>query len=303
MSRQYGDLNCDGSTPFYMGGCLGRRMFFLDHHGTLRGVTYRAPWVDGENVAVCYNAKFTPDLAAKPRPVYLYDSGGWGFPDTDGEPGVLPMWRATPCDGLDPKCGCGFYAYHQGTIKYAAQGPGLRVEGIVEAYGKMVVGPLGYRAQKARIKAILVPWSPTSAYAEALRLQYRRAIKDLEQVRDTYRRRYSRRSVAYAASAIILALNGSLASFGVAAALATLAAITQIEHREFKSKWTDYHEADVENLRHALESIPDNYDDAIQEMIRRYPSVRFFVDRAKMEEEFPIQSLEHLVEESTEEEE
>lgn len=52
-------------------------------------------------------------------------------------------------------CDCGFWAYTTGEHFLSVTGPAA--VGVVEGWGRMVVGPHGFRAQKARIVALAFP--------------------------------------------------------------------------------------------------------------------------------------------------
>lgn len=68
-------------------------------------------------------------------------------------PEEMTFYRSTRCEGLDPKCSCGVYAYW---TKYAAA---IQTEavGVVEGFGRTIIGTRGFRCQKARIVAIVAP--------------------------------------------------------------------------------------------------------------------------------------------------
>jgi hypothetical protein len=137
--------------PLYPGRLVGLRSFKLDGiDGKLTGVSYQAPWVNGENDAKCgvWDAIFaaeTKGLAFRPDPT--------GFVPTDHQ--VATRW-----------CTCGFYAYF-------AQQPNSfhqlqQIEGIIEAWGKVTIGLKGFRASKARIVALAIPHEsfPTTPIAK-----------------------------------------------------------------------------------------------------------------------------------------
>lgn len=96
------------------GVATGQRSFEVTADGKLTGVHQQAPWGPGENVASCITVM-----------------GGEG--------------HRPPAVG----CGCGFWAYHDGS-SYPA-GP---VSGVIEGYGRVTIGPRGFRAEKARIVAL-----------------------------------------------------------------------------------------------------------------------------------------------------
>jgi len=65
-------------------------------------------------------------------------------------------WLDVPHESPDPACQCGVYAYHR---------PGLRTyfgevywcEGVISAWGRVVVHGDGWRAQHARVEALAPP--------------------------------------------------------------------------------------------------------------------------------------------------
>lgn len=120
MDSQY------GLRPFYAGAVLrGIRAFSADQAGRLYGVTFTVPWLSGENIKRC--------LAP------------------EGPCGV---------DAATTFCTCGFYAITENTNNEYMRGPYGRpplVEGVIEGYGQVVVGSKGFRAEKARIVALVVP--------------------------------------------------------------------------------------------------------------------------------------------------
>src|SRR5690606_17059618 len=59
------------------------------------------------------------------------------------------------CNGVEPGCQCGFYAYW--TLNHRALGwsPFERyIVGVIEGFGKTTIGELGFRCEKARIVAL-----------------------------------------------------------------------------------------------------------------------------------------------------
>lgn len=138
----------------------------------LQGLAYPATWRAGENVAACYRAEQIGDHPPPPSASY----GGWtlsyngqitfhagaqlhvGSPWNwhRGHAELTEGWRHTPCSGVEPGCSCGFYAYHdQAHAGHELFNPfNMQAVGVVEGYGRVVLGPLGWRAQKARIIAL-----------------------------------------------------------------------------------------------------------------------------------------------------
>ena len=161
------------------------RVFALDSRGILRGVTYPQAWRPGENIAKCLSAR-TNGTPWDTNDRYFYEVAGIGINETfDSEPTLMTGYSSTGCgDGnlnsmVHPDCTCGFYAYHnQRSVGYGVR-HGARVLAVVEGYGKLVVGTLGYRAQKARIVAV-VPPTPHEATDRQRRVK--RAISDIDDV-------------------------------------------------------------------------------------------------------------------------
>lgn len=122
--------------PFFTGRLVGLRSFSLASGNKLAGVTYTAPWDDGENVAKC--AKYRSDFYGDLKTVEI------GTPDEPASHSLAAL-----------NCSCGFYAYFDGNSNDFQQG--VNVEGIVEAWGKLTIGEKGFRASKARIAALVIP--------------------------------------------------------------------------------------------------------------------------------------------------
>lgn len=151
-------------TPDVAGTLLGLRGFALTDDGYLRGVTYTVPWTTGWNDAVCLVARRVHGRPSTPRPGFAHPiwghvhdaSHGCLFPLDPGEPVEFEDdWEPDPCQGLEPDCACGFYAYYdQQTGRTSGYG---NIRGVIEAAGKCVVGPKGFRAARARIVAVVQP--------------------------------------------------------------------------------------------------------------------------------------------------
>jgi len=105
---------------------------------------YGHHWEPGENVAVC-------DLG----PIDMYVSSmrqilrGAGYTIVGADPST--------CDGVEPSCKCGFYAYwdmdgHSNV--YSILRYGWHLAGVIEGYGRTTIGEYGFRCEKARIVAL-----------------------------------------------------------------------------------------------------------------------------------------------------
>lgn len=123
MSK-YGLPGFDGREPdFAVGSVAGVRWWRLltgAEGGRLSGV--RASWAPGENIAKCGR-------------------------------GMTAGTHVVP----DENCGCGFWAYWSPPGPDNEHGFKLAVLGVVEGYGKTLIGERGFRCAKARITALHVP--------------------------------------------------------------------------------------------------------------------------------------------------
>jgi hypothetical protein len=133
----------DGPIPDVLGAVKGYRWWTLSAPplwespalaagnwppGLLRGM--QAPWEPGENTATCRAS----------------GASGWG--------GHCHPPESIP----DEECGCGFWAYW--TLQPHDLGSaGLPVCGVVEGYGAVLTGEKGFRAAKARIVALHLPFT------------------------------------------------------------------------------------------------------------------------------------------------
>ena len=151
MNSDYGDR------PLYAGAVLrGQRVWYVDQSATLYGMTFPKPWAPGENVAECYNESYIDGYNGGSCPCQLCMS----MRVRDAGPKV-PKWRETAHD-VSIKCACGWYGITGHSNEYLFTSDYTRhrlprIEGIIEGYGKVVVGSKGFRAQKAQIVALVVP--------------------------------------------------------------------------------------------------------------------------------------------------
>ena len=102
----------------------GVRAFRVDRWGRLTGVTVRRVFRPGENIAEC-----TPTPDAVERPAGEHKAGVSG-------------------------CTCGYWAHYDGRNTYSDPGT---VTAIIEGYGQVTLGRAGFRAEKARVVALVVP--------------------------------------------------------------------------------------------------------------------------------------------------
>lgn len=123
--------------PFAVGTVRGVRAWRVSYQGLLRPLHVTAdPWEPGENHAQCMAG-----LAAR-----LYPE----------------MRRPGEHETPDENCKCGFYAYHEDRgippvdIAYAMMERSI-IAGVIEGYGRTLIGERGFRCEKARIVK-LTPW-------------------------------------------------------------------------------------------------------------------------------------------------
>lgn len=111
------------------------------------------PWRDRVQTAECIAAPVT--YARGGWIPYGYTFGGASYIiERDIQP--TPPHRAP-----EPHCGCGFYAYwdtaaeHRTTPTFAKDG--VPICGVIEGWGRTLIGDRGFRCQKARIVALAYP--------------------------------------------------------------------------------------------------------------------------------------------------
>lgn len=72
-------------------------------------------------------------------------------------------------DGIDPLHTCGFYAYTAiSDNPYLESNHGLHVEGVVQGFGRTIIGTKGFRCGKARILAVVLPHHVTATKIQPL---------------------------------------------------------------------------------------------------------------------------------------
>lgn len=293
--------------PFVNGAARGGRAFFLGQDGWLRGITYRQVWLPGENEAVCMVTKQPPAGRRVHWDDLPFKTGGVWFPygREGATPNLLPEHEWASCEGLAKDCACGFYAYHaQQGYGYAA-GPaggwGQRVEGIVEAYGKIILGSQGYRAQKARVVAVYLP-PPSSGDMEAMKrkaeLQVMKAEAQalLDQPLNGYARGTILGLIGAATSGALFVATRSPVDLLLTAGWALLAAA--VEHSSRKD-WR-WHNEELRRFIAAvtrdLEACPPSFSETHQKMRENYPDLAVYTSKEEMVNDWPIASMVHLVE-------
>lgn len=143
-----------GRFELALGTVRGTRSFNVDPDGGLTGVIHRDPWSGDVNHATCHRRVPGPCRcgAATSHPMGFGSMMTVsGRNHTDGCTGESPCTPDATVPTLD--CRCGFYAYF-GADDYAEL---YRASGVIEGFGRTVVGARGFRAQKARILALYLP--------------------------------------------------------------------------------------------------------------------------------------------------
>lgn len=109
---------------FVAGSIQGWRRWRIDKQGRLTGISFRSVWVPGENIAKCH--------------INFSSKHDW-----------------------DPECTCGFWARRASGTESLPTSKSLDTEnfavGVIDGYGKTVVGDQGFRSEKAKITALVVP--------------------------------------------------------------------------------------------------------------------------------------------------
>jgi hypothetical protein len=140
---------------------FGQRYWNINSEQMLTSITKNEyQWVPGKNEAICLRNKDIVGLEMMGR---TQPNGTMSAPFK-----LLHETESLPID----VCGCGFWAYwsEQNAVR---QNNKTAVAGVMEGWGKLIVGPNGFRAQYARIVALC---PPTEAKAwlnlPAMRAQY-----------------------------------------------------------------------------------------------------------------------------------
>ena len=164
--------------PFVAGSLTGTRSFRIDHLGRLTGVSYQKVWRPGENLAYCHKSEFSL-FSSMSFSFYLPKLSTTGTTEAKpAEPEPEPV--KTEHRPGSKGCECGYYAYFDdGHNPYHGKRRGERygaIRGLIEGYGLAYVGTRGFRCEKARILALVIP--PKKAERDAFTL-VRRNYPDL----------------------------------------------------------------------------------------------------------------------------
>jgi hypothetical protein len=150
----------------------------------LKSVYREYYWSPGVNVARCTplgrDSKAGPPLIRREECKEQHKHGGdWPFVSGD-----LRCHREHLI-GIDPECECGFYAYTATTDNpYLRSDRSLHVQGIIQGWGRTIIGTKGFRCTMARIAALVLPLYIHDELSSAQR-------DKAERVEDALRRQYT----------------------------------------------------------------------------------------------------------------
>lgn len=172
----------------------------------------------------------------------------------------------------------------------------MRVDGVIEGYGKVILGTAGYRAQKARILAVVLP-APSDAAKH--RDSVLRTIRDLEAQLQENRPWVSNATLTYALSSLMALAFYPVAAHAaalVAGALATMAVFTERYARDaWRQVRVDLVKA-VVDLKAECAKLPHDFTPAIMACRKNYPDVQFFDSMDELEATYTVESLKYLAE-------
>jgi hypothetical protein len=134
--------------PLTLGSIISLRSFRLTPSGQLTGVVKRRNWHEHENTATCEYRVHRGDKYQES--CYTHYATKDSCPDDH----FYHADKDSHGDVPEPNCHCGFWSYNGDYPENRFSVPLETVSGVVEAYGRTVVGMKGYRSEKARILAL-----------------------------------------------------------------------------------------------------------------------------------------------------
>lgn len=138
--------------PFVAGTVVGYRAFDVDSLGRLTGPQYGGVFKPGENVAVCHTpVTFSTQMSRMQARIDAMILGGT---TTSAAFAPTPVNEEPDHTVGSLAHSCGYYAYFDGDNTYSMSS---RVEAVVEGYGTVTVGSRGFKAEKARLVALVLP--------------------------------------------------------------------------------------------------------------------------------------------------
>lgn len=159
MSLNEVQADCTGY-DLAIGSIFGVRAFRIDRLDRLTALQFAYRWTPGENVAKCLGQQHTDECLAERAKIKASQVGSIGFYF-----GSVVCPCPAPGDGQalhdDEGCPCGFYAFVEDDERIGDTGAyGPIVLGVIEGYGRTLVGSKGFRCQKARIVGLTIPKGP-----------------------------------------------------------------------------------------------------------------------------------------------
>jgi hypothetical protein len=141
--------------PLVAGSVIGLRAWRLDDFGELLAYAQKAapPWRPGENESVCLASGLSGPMDQWPC-----------SPDCVTCRDAIAL--RTNGHTFDARCTCGFYGVFRPGHIPTRNSPEYVVVGVIEAYGRTVIGPGGFRASKAKVLALTGP--PGAAYPASI---------------------------------------------------------------------------------------------------------------------------------------
>lgn len=147
------------------GSLTGIRRFDVDSLGRLTGVTHKAVWRPGVNEAECRASFMSGAMRKAMQGMIVHSSTPYtyytsNFMVDSPSPSNEPLQKdAQPAHRVGSKdCQCGFYAFftpdHSGRNHGYGEG---QITGIIEGTGVATVGNKGFRSEKGRIVALVLP--------------------------------------------------------------------------------------------------------------------------------------------------
>lgn len=134
--------------PLIAGSLVGLRSFGVDAYGRLTGVNYRRVFTPEVNVARCAGDSRKGGFIIGPMHLAGLSCGCPMCRPTVETAKTAPDHRVAQLD-----CTCGFYAYFDREANpYHKNG---NVLGLVEGFGNVTVGSRGFRAEKAKLVALI----------------------------------------------------------------------------------------------------------------------------------------------------
>lgn len=185
-------FNAAPGPPWVVYANRGFRAWKVDLDGDLTSLTQQYRWEPGLNRAGCaMGRKYAciPDRDHDKNP-----NGTAKYVHTAACP------QDEPCEFPTLTCSCGFYAYHSqaywwagsgqvvGTTAPGSFGLGLpRINGVIEGFGRCVVGDKGFRAGLAVVVGLALPLTISTSWLQAQSLTFAQAT---ERIVEALRARY-----------------------------------------------------------------------------------------------------------------